>query len=128
MNERPLVEALARIPPFADAEATEKIPQNSDDARKEALGFANKSLDQIAEENEHCRNEVLRNHVHIASIFLVWVVCFLFVSIGSILAIHICTPWHWLTDDQQTTLKALFFSGAVTTADAYVDVSGDHNI
>jgi hypothetical protein len=122
MNEGPANETIKTIPLTGPVQLPEAGLSADSRAAREAAAFADRTLEEQSRRSEHRRNEQFRDHIATIGLCVVWILFGLFVVSLAFLAWHYLLPtkWGWLDADQLSTLKAVAFSGAITsTATAY---------
>jgi hypothetical protein len=80
---------------------------------EERFAFHERRLVYETKRREQTRREQLRNHVNIIALIFIW--CGALVALGGffVWAIHVVTPWHFLTPAQLSKLESI--ATAVTT-------------
>jgi hypothetical protein len=61
---RSIKDLTSRIPPLDAANAEDAFVSDSGKATQEALAYAGRNLEEISADNEHQRNEYLKDTVH----------------------------------------------------------------
>ena len=107
--------ARRRIPPLDAANAEGPLETDRGKATSELFAFSDKTLEQKSRENEHHRNESLKDTVHWLFSWGVKVAFTVYgFAVGAVVW-HYLMPeqWGWLSQAQLHTVATVVFSGAV---------------
>ena len=114
---QPLRDIISQIPPLDATNAEDALQHDAGRATEEAKAYAGKTLDEESEENEHHRQEGLRDTVH----KLVGWAAYGFFGLYAVAVV--CVFWHylvsekyaWMSSNQLHAVTAAVFSGAITS-------------
>jgi hypothetical protein len=117
-EEQVSTEEIKSIPQLNSLNDPGAITDSDNKAEKEADAIARGDLDKIEERNEHGRREGVRNELIFCARWLIRSVGILSIISIVIFSLHYLLPksWHWLDQDQLSSLQTFLFSGAVVGA------------
>ena len=107
---------IPSLPP-SESQALEADSQADGGLREAALFGSGKHLKDWADENEHFRNEVFRDHFEKVAICALWLISGLFAAVAAIWFWHLLLPerWHWLSPEGVSKIQNIVTGGILTS-------------
>lgn len=118
-----ITDELKTIPPLTSTDrkvaATFTGPNDSaiEEAKLFELGLDEEDIKKRANEREHRRNELFRDHFENIAIAFLYLIAFLFFAVGFSWFWHLLTPgsWHYLSTDQVSKLQNIVTGGILAS-------------
>jgi hypothetical protein len=99
-----------RVPRYPHPDGT---PESRRRAFEEKYAIDERRLLYECKQGEHARREQLRNHINAIALVFIWCGALVVFAAFIVWAIHLVSPWHFLTPEQLSKLEAI--ATAVTT-------------